>query len=81
VPSTHSPLLSLSPLPLPRALCPTEIHAFSDAADAFAKLNTNVIAVSTDTVHCHLAWINTPRNKGGLGPMKIPIVAGEQEEE
>jgi len=22
----------------------------------------------------HLAWVNTPRNKGGLGEMKIPIL-------
>ena len=23
----------------------------------------------------HLAWIKTPRNKGGLGTIKIPIIA------
>ena len=23
----------------------------------------------------HLAWIKTPRNKGGLGNIKIPIIA------
>ncbi len=26
-------------------------------------------------VQVHLAWIKTPRNKGGLGHMKIPILA------
>lgn len=32
----------------------------------------------THTFACaqtHLAWIKTPRKKGGLGAMKIPIVA------
>lgn len=55
-------------------VCPTEIIAFSDRAEEFAKLNTQVIACSTDSVESHLAWIKTPRKKGGLGNMKIPIV-------
>ena len=37
--------------------------------------NTEVIAVSVDSVFTHLAWINTPRKEGGLGKMKIPILA------
>ena len=28
-----------------------------------------------DTVQVHLAWIKTPRNKGGLGHIKIPLIA------
>ena len=28
-----------------------------------------------DSVHSHLAWINTPRKSGGLGEMKIPVVS------
>lgn len=34
-----------------------------------------VIAASCDSVFSHLAWINTPRADGGLGDMKIPIIA------
>jgi alkyl hydroperoxide reductase subunit AhpC len=34
-----------------------------------------VIAASCDSLFTHLAWVNTPRNEGGLGSMKIPIVA------
>jgi peroxiredoxin (alkyl hydroperoxide reductase subunit C) len=34
-----------------------------------------VIAASTDSVFTHLAWVNTPRADGGLGEMKIPILA------
>lgn len=41
----------------------------------FDKLNTQVLALSTDTEEVHLAWIRTPRKKGGLGHMQIPIVA------
>ncbi|KAF5843141.1 thioredoxin-like protein [Dunaliella salina] len=56
-------------------VCPTEIIAFSDRAKEFAALNTQVIACSTDTEETHLAWIRTPRSKGGLGYMQIPILA------
>jgi alkyl hydroperoxide reductase subunit AhpC len=56
-------------------VCPTEIIAFSDRHDEFARLNAQVIAISTDTPETHLAWVRTPRKKGGLGYMQIPIVA------
>eukprot|EP00195_Chlamydomonas_chlamydogama_P017252 CAMPEP_0202901860 /NCGR_PEP_ID=MMETSP1392-20130828/15023_1 /ASSEMBLY_ACC=CAM_ASM_000868 /TAXON_ID=225041 /ORGANISM="Chlamydomonas chlamydogama, Strain SAG 11-48b" /LENGTH=394 /DNA_ID=CAMNT_0049588503 /DNA_START=49 /DNA_END=1233 /DNA_ORIENTATION=+ len=56
-------------------VCPTEIIAFSDRAKEFEALNCQVIAASTDTEECHLAWIRTPRNRGGLGYMQIPILA------
>lgn len=56
-------------------VCPTEIIAFSDRIDEFEKINTAVIACSTDSEYSHLAWINTPRKQGGLGEMKIPLLA------
>ncbi|RHY22959.1 hypothetical protein DYB34_007108 [Aphanomyces astaci] len=56
-------------------VCPTEIVSFSDSVGLFQAINTEVIAVSTDSHHTHLAWIKTPRDKGGLGEMNIPIVA------
>mmetsp|Transcript_24920 Transcript_24920/g.61414 ORF Transcript_24920/g.61414 Transcript_24920/m.61414 type:complete len:423 (-) Transcript_24920:113-1381(-) len=56
-------------------VCPTEIIAFSDRAPEFAALNTQLIAASTDTEESHLAWIQTPRTRGGLGHMQIPILA------
>lgn len=56
-------------------VCPTEICAFSDRSDDFKKLNTEVIGASIDSKFSHLAWINTPRKKGGLGEMKIPLIA------
>jgi alkyl hydroperoxide reductase subunit AhpC len=34
-----------------------------------------VIAVSIDSQYSHLAWYNTPRNKGGIQGTGFPIVA------
>ncbi|KAJ3160678.1 hypothetical protein HDU86_000437 [Geranomyces michiganensis] len=56
-------------------VCPTEIIAFSDAIEQFRKLNAEVVACSTDTQFSHLAWTQQPRKEGGLGEMKIPILA------
>uniref|UniRef100_A0A671PCN6 thioredoxin-dependent peroxiredoxin n=1 Tax=Sinocyclocheilus anshuiensis TaxID=1608454 RepID=A0A671PCN6_9TELE len=56
-------------------VCPTEIIAFSDAVEEFRKINCEVIGASVDSHFCHLAWINTPRKQGGLGHMKVPLVA------
>lgn len=56
-------------------VCPTEIIAFNDRAAEFEALDTQLIAVSTDSAESHLAWTRLPRNKGGLGKMTIPIVS------
>ncbi len=56
-------------------VCPTEIIAFSDAADRFAALGAKVAAVSVDSQFAHLAWVNTPREKGGLGRVTFPLIA------
>ncbi|XP_074598183.1 peroxiredoxin 2 [Brevipalpus obovatus] len=56
-------------------VCPTEIVAFSDRVEEFRKMGCEVIACSTDSHFSHLAWINTPRKQGGLGEMKIPLLA------
>ncbi|KAK4470198.1 hypothetical protein MN116_005775 [Schistosoma mekongi] len=56
-------------------VCPTEIIAFSERCEDFEKKNCQVIACSTDSEYCHLAWTNMDRKAGGLGPMKIPLLA------
>lgn len=56
-------------------VCPTEIIAFSERAEEFRKIGCEVVACSTDSHFSHLAWINTPREKGGLGEMHIPLLA------
>jgi alkyl hydroperoxide reductase subunit AhpC len=56
-------------------VCPTEIIAFSEKAAAFRAIGAEVIGASCDSKFSHLAWINTPRKKGGLGEMQIPLIA------
>lgn len=56
-------------------VCPTEIIAFSDRVEEFRKIGAEVVACSVDSHFTHKAWINTPRQEGGLGQMNIPLVA------
>jgi peroxiredoxin 2/4 len=56
-------------------VCPTEITALSDRFGEFEDLDAEVIGVSTDTVHTHLAWINTNREDNGLGVLNYPLAA------
>ena len=56
-------------------VCPTEITAFSDIYTDFSALNTEILGVSVDSKHCHLAWIQTPRNEGGIGDINYPLVS------
>jgi len=56
-------------------VCPSEIIAFNDRAAEFRELGCELIAASCDTEEVHLAWCRTPRSKGGLGKMDIPILA------
>lgn len=56
-------------------VCPTEILAFNDRLEEFKKINTEVIACSTDSHFTHLAFQNTPRKQGGLGKVNIPLLS------
>ena len=47
-------------------VCPTELHAFQAALGEFEKRNTMVIGASCDTNEVHFAWLNTPKNNGGI---------------
>ena len=61
-------------------VCPTEITAFSDRYADFSSKNTEVLAVSVDSKYSHLAWIQTPRNQGGIGDISYPLVADLKKE-
>jgi len=41
-------------------VCPTEIIAFSDAAEKFEKLDVQILGVSVDSHFSHFAWRETP---------------------
>ncbi len=56
-------------------VCPTEIIAFQNQLAEFEERNVQVIGVSTDTEFSHWAWVNTPRNQGGIEGVKYPLVA------
>ena len=56
-------------------VCPTEITALSDRAGELAELDAQILGCSTDSVHSHFAWINTPREKNGIAGLQYPLVA------
>lgn len=56
-------------------VCPSEIIAFDAALAKFEAKDAVVIGVSVDSHFTHLAWKNTPRDQGGIGPIKYPLVA------
>tara|TARA_Y100001968_G_C19310144_1_gene693726 strand:+ start:504 stop:1106 length:603 start_codon:yes stop_codon:yes gene_type:complete len=61
-------------------VCPTEITAFSDRYSEFSSKNTEILGVSVDSQFSHLAWIQTPRNEGGIGDIDYPLVADLKKE-
>ncbi|MCL8206883.1 MAG: peroxiredoxin [Actinomycetia bacterium] len=56
-------------------VCPTEIVALSRRLDAFEALDARILGVSTDSPYVHRAWIRTPEEDGGLGPVRFPLVS------
>jgi len=56
-------------------VCPTELHAFQEALPEFEKRNTIVIGASVDTAEVHFAWLNTPKDQGGIQGVTYPILA------
>ena len=56
-------------------VCPTEIFAFQGKLAEFESHNTAVVGCSTDSHEVHLAWLSTPKNKGGIEGVTFPLVA------
>ncbi|HAT49929.1 MAG: peroxiredoxin [Magnetococcales bacterium] len=56
-------------------VCPSEIIAFDHRLKEFKSRGVEVIGVSIDSHFTHLAWKNTPVNKGGIGNVQYPLVA------
>lgn len=57
------------------SVCPTEILSLSERLEEFEELGADILGVSTDSVYSHFAWINTPRNEGGLGGITYPLAS------
>src|SRR6185503_8820797 len=56
-------------------VCPPEIVDFRDRIKEFRDRGAEVLGCSIDSHFSHLAWIQTPRNVGGLGGLTYPLVA------
>lgn len=56
-------------------VCPSEIIAFNNRLKDFKARNAEIIAVSVDSHFTHLAWKQTPVEKGGIGNVQFPMVA------
>ncbi|MCB0349192.1 MAG: peroxiredoxin [Bdellovibrionales bacterium] len=56
-------------------VCPTELHAFQEKLSEFKERNVEVLGCSVDSQFSHLAWLNTPKNKGGIEGVKYGLVA------
>lgn len=61
-------------------VCPSELIAFDHRLDEFKKRNVEVLGVSIDSQFTHLAWKNTPVEKGGIGQVQYPMVADVKHE-
>ena len=56
-------------------VCPSELIAFDHRLAEFESRGVEVIGVSIDSHFTHLAWKNTPIDKGGIGKVGYPLVA------
>ena len=56
-------------------VCPTELHAFQATLGEFEKRNTMIIGASCDTAQVHFAWLNTPKDNGGIEGVTYPLLA------
>lgn len=56
-------------------VCPTELLAFQEHLEEFEKRQAQVIGCSVDSCYSHLAWLNTPKAKGGIEGVEYPLVS------
>jgi peroxiredoxin 2/4 len=56
-------------------VCPTELTTFSDRYDDFEGIGADIVGVSTDSAYSHRAWLQTPRDKGGVEGLRYPLAA------
>lgn len=56
-------------------VCPTELHRFQEEIAEFEARDVAVVGCSTDSEFSHWAWLNTPKNQGGIQGVSYPLVA------
>ncbi len=55
-------------------VCTTEMTGFAQRKNEFDALNTEIIGLSIDSIHSHLAWVNNVRTNTGVY-FDFPIIA------
>jgi peroxiredoxin 2/4 len=55
-------------------VCTTEMSGFALRKSEFDALNTELIGLSIDSIHAHLAWVNNVKEKTGVY-FDFPIIA------
>jgi peroxiredoxin (alkyl hydroperoxide reductase subunit C) len=56
-------------------VCPTELLAFQEKLAEFEKRGVAVVGCSVDSHFSHWAWLNTPKDQGGIQSVNYPLVA------
>jgi peroxiredoxin 2/4 len=56
-------------------VCPTELHAFQEKLSEFEARDVQVIGCSVDSWFSHVAWLDTPKSKGGIQGVQYPILS------
>ena len=55
-------------------VCTTEMSGFAERKSEFEAFNTQLIGLSIDSIHSHLAWVNNVRKNTGVY-FDFPIIA------
>jgi len=56
-------------------VCPTELHAFQERLNDFEARDAQVVGCSVDSCFSHVAWLQTPRSKGGIEGIEYPLLS------
>lgn len=55
-------------------VCTTEMSGFAERKDEFDNLNTELLGLSIDSIHSHLAWVDNVKKNTGVY-FDFPIIA------
>jgi peroxiredoxin (alkyl hydroperoxide reductase subunit C) len=58
-------------------VCPTELLAFQEKAEEFAKRNVEIVGCSVDSEFSHWKWLQTELKDGGIKGVKHALVADQ----
>ncbi|MDO6695089.1 peroxiredoxin [Aliiglaciecola sp. 3_MG-2023] len=54
-------------------VCTTEFIGFANAADRFSQMNTELLGLSIDSIHSHIAWMRNIKENFGV-TIPFPII-------